>query len=282
MQDGVWIILSGSCKFPFALADRICFPICHCEAPTGPWRPEREARGSALGVQSREGTADANQLPIKWYAPIASVAAVTAQPLAALPPYGCGVPFTGSDRLAGWQCLQRKFIGAMPSSLSLRGGRRPTWQSRSTRPDHRKAIGENATAFPRLPRRFAPRNDTSGECRSAPAPSCGLMILYKALTERRYRRNRFSRFYRQPVRIGSIAPGGVYPSPTIIYDFPYSLSYGCISRNSPGVRPVSLRNALAKAVEDGKPHSAEICRTVSSVPRSRTLAFASRRRTMRA
>ena len=53
MQDGVWIILSGSCKFPFALADRICFPICHCEAPTGPWRPEREARGSALGVQSR-------------------------------------------------------------------------------------------------------------------------------------------------------------------------------------------------------------------------------------
>ena len=98
----------------------------------------------------------------KTYKPIASVAAVTAQPLAALPPYGCGVPFTGSDRLAGWQCLQRKFIGAMPSSLSLRGGRRPTWQSRSTRPDHRKAIGENATAFPRLPRRFAPRNDTSG------------------------------------------------------------------------------------------------------------------------
>ena len=62
----------------------------------------------------------------------------------------------------------------------------------------------------------------------------------------------------------------------------YNLSYGCISRNSPGVRPVSLRNALAKAVEDGKPHSAEMRRTVSSVPRSRTLAFASRRRTMRA
>ena len=28
-----------------------------------------------------------------------SVAALTAQPLAALPPYGCGVPFTGSERL---------------------------------------------------------------------------------------------------------------------------------------------------------------------------------------
>ena len=30
--------------------------------------------------------------------PITSIAALTAQPLAALPPYGCGVPFTGSDR----------------------------------------------------------------------------------------------------------------------------------------------------------------------------------------
>ena len=98
----------------------------------------------------------------KTYQPIASVAALTAQPLAALPPYGCGVPLAGCDRLAGWQCLQRKFIDATPSGLSLRGGRRPTWQSRSTRPDHRKAIGENATAFPRLPRRFAPRNDKSG------------------------------------------------------------------------------------------------------------------------
>ena len=62
------------------------------------WRPEREARGSALGVQSREGTADLERLSLKWYVPIASVAAVTAQPLAALPPYGCGVPLAGSDR----------------------------------------------------------------------------------------------------------------------------------------------------------------------------------------
>ena len=66
----------------------------------------------------------------KTYQPIASVAALTAQPLAALPPYGCGVPFTGSERPASWQCLQRKFIDATPSGLSLRGGRRPTWQSR--------------------------------------------------------------------------------------------------------------------------------------------------------
>ena len=46
-----------------------------------------------------------------------------------------------------------------PPYLSLRGGRRPTWQSRSTRPDRGKAIGEIATASPRFPRRFAPRND---------------------------------------------------------------------------------------------------------------------------
>ena len=136
--------------------------MCHCEAPKGPWRPEREARGSALGVQSREGTSSSYKVPIKTYKPIASVAAFPAQPLAALPPCGCGVPLAGCERPAGWQYLRHKFIGAMPSSLSLRGGRRPTWQSRSTRPDHRKAIGENATAFPRLPRRFAPRNDTSG------------------------------------------------------------------------------------------------------------------------
>ena len=62
-----------------------------------------------------------------------------------------------------------------PPDLSLRGGQRPTWrpereargsalgvQSRSSRLHRGKVTGEIATAFPRLPRRFAPRNDTSG------------------------------------------------------------------------------------------------------------------------
>ena len=89
-----------------------------------PWRPEREARGSALGVQSREGTRSLYRPPLKWYAPIASVAALTAQPLAALPPYGCGVPFTGGERHAGWHYLRHKFIGARPPSLSFRGAKR--------------------------------------------------------------------------------------------------------------------------------------------------------------
>ena len=107
----------------------------------------------------------------------------------------------------------------MPPDLSLRGGRRPTWrperaargsalgvQSRRTRPHRGKAIGENATAFPRLPRRFAPRNDTSGGCGGAPELSSGLMPLCKALTERRCRRNRCIPFYRQPVRTATAFP----------------------------------------------------------------------------
>ena len=39
-----------------------------------------------------------------------------------------------------------------PPDVSLRGGRRLTWQSCSTRLNRGKAIGKNAAAFPRLPR----------------------------------------------------------------------------------------------------------------------------------
>ena len=95
---------------------------------------------------------------------------------------------------------------AKAKGLSLRGGQRPTWQSRSTRLHRGKVTGEIATAFPRLPRRFAPRNDTSGGYCGAPAPSSGLIPLCKALNERRYRRNRSVRFYRHLVRTGSAFP----------------------------------------------------------------------------
>ena len=108
---------------------------------------------------------------------------------------------------------------ANAKGLSLRGGRRPTWrpereargsalgvQSRSTRLHRGKVTGEIATAFPRLPRRFAPRNDTSGGYCGAPAPSSGLIPLCKALNERRYRCNRSVRFYRHLVRTGSAFP----------------------------------------------------------------------------
>ena len=95
---------------------------------------------------------------------------------------------------------------ANAKGLSLRGGQRPTWQSRSSRLHRGKVTGEIATAFPRLPRRFAPRNDTSGRYCGAPAPSSGLIPLCKALNERRYRRNRSVRFYRHLVRTGSAFP----------------------------------------------------------------------------
>ncbi len=193
---------------------------CHCEAPKGPWRPEREARGSALGVQSREGSyvfAGAFLLPIPLLRDchVASLLAMTN--LGAL----CG--------------LRSRSITCQPARRSL---------SAAT-----DAIG--AHHF----------NDA----------------LYESAV---YRRERHAAPLQRSV--GSLANYQLSTFHLPSAGSRYNLSYGCISRNSPGVRPVSLRNALAKAVEDGKPHSAEMRRTVSSVPRSRTLAFASRRRTMRA
>ncbi len=71
-----------------------------------------------------------------------------------------------------WRNKQAVVKMALATELSLRGGRRPAWrpereargsalgvQSRSTRLNRGKAIGQIATAFPRLPRRFTPRND---------------------------------------------------------------------------------------------------------------------------
>ena len=97
----------------------------------------RKALGSVIAraLRARLRTADSNRLSLKWRAPIASVAAFPAQPLAALPPYGCGVPLAGSERLAGLQQGRHSFYGARSPDLSLRGGHRPTWQSREGTPD---------------------------------------------------------------------------------------------------------------------------------------------------
>ena len=98
------------------------------------------------------------------------------------------------------------------------------WQSRSTRSDRRKAIGESATASPRFPRRFAPQNDKLGSiARSAKPlynlPACKALTTRKGhaasvrrqsrqrlRSERRYRRNWLVRFYRYLVRTGSAFP----------------------------------------------------------------------------
>ena len=80
------------------------------------------------------------------------------------------------------------------------GALRP-WQSRSTRSDNRKASGEYGSVTQR------------GVEDAAPYKACAVDIVHgnlqlpKALTERRYRRNRLVRFCRQPVRIASAPPG---------------------------------------------------------------------------
>ena len=145
---------------------------------------------------------------------------------------------------------------AKTKGLSLRGGQRPTWrpereargsalgvQSCSTRPHRGKAIGEIVTAFPRLPRRFAPRNDKFGglcDWRGHPAICQPARRSVSAATDAigacrfiggRYESAVPSRdchvalllamtirgpvpFYRQPVPTVSSAPGGACPSPT--------------------------------------------------------------------
>ena len=68
-----------------------------------------------------------------------------------------------------------------------------TWESRSTRPHRGKAIDKIATAFPRLPRAQSALAMTNllalrHRIRAAKPTAC------KAVTDRRYRRNRLVRF----------------------------------------------------------------------------------------
>ena len=121
--------------------------VCHCEAPTGPW-------------QSREGTCSSYKPPLKWCAPIASVAALSERhwqlQISVYPADRTGHqichceeavgrrgnlgkalpewerhrrPYTPpgltvaalSERHAVWQSLRHIFCGARLPSLSLRG-----------------------------------------------------------------------------------------------------------------------------------------------------------------
>ena len=61
--------------------------------------------GGSIRNRNTAGTCNSYRLPAKTHKPIASIAALTAQPLAALPPYGCAVPFTGSERHGGLQVV---------------------------------------------------------------------------------------------------------------------------------------------------------------------------------
>ena len=62
---------------------------------------------------------------------------------------------------------------------------------------------------------LGPRNDKSGSI--APLNSCHQYCQPAWRPERRYRRNWCIPFYRQPLRIGSIAPGAACRSPTTLH-----------------------------------------------------------------
>ncbi len=53
-------------------------------------------------------------------------------------------------------------VSAVPPDVSLRGGHRPTWQSREGSYDFADGFPVIWSGTARLPRRFAPRNDKSG------------------------------------------------------------------------------------------------------------------------
>ena len=72
-----------------------------------------------VSVRMDRPVASAAAIPAQPAGREENVAAVTAQPLAALPPYGCGVPFTGGERHAG--C---RFGGTPPTAPDLVGERR--------------------------------------------------------------------------------------------------------------------------------------------------------------
>ena len=91
-------------------------------------RPHTPCRGAAC--RSRRCTPDSYWLPLKWYTPIASVAAL-------------------SERLVHLQIMQRKFIGMRLPSLSLRGPEGAVAISQYLA-GSQEGRGENATACPRL------------------------------------------------------------------------------------------------------------------------------------
>ena len=151
------------------------------------WRPEREARGSALGVQSRSSRLHRGK--------------VTGEIATAFP----RLPrrFAPRNDTSGGYCgAPAPSSGLIPLCKAL--NERRYRRNRSVR--FYRHLVRTGSAFPRLPRRFAPRNDTSGGYCGAPAPSSGLIPLCKALNERRYRCNRSVRFYRHLVRTGSAFP----------------------------------------------------------------------------
>ena len=160
--------------------------ICHCEGALRPW-------------QSREGTGDSHRPPLKWYAPIASVAAlserhgqlqiwrhsrrmcnaskfVIARPQRGRGNLGKAVAISPMTSLLSGRVLRDCHVASLLAMTNL--GALCGRQSRSItcQPARRSLSAATVkfdsdcvrrhsvyigSAFPRLPRRFAPRNDKS-------------------------------------------------------------------------------------------------------------------------
>ena len=139
----------------------------------------------------------------------------------------------------------------MPSDLSLRGPDGAVAISgRQLRFRRERPVIRPSTA--RLPRRFAPRNDTSGgavvhQCppavefsctrRSTPvkghAASVRRQSRQRLRSERRYRRNWCMPFSRRPVPIVTAPPGGACPRPYRgAYRFIGSLQWSTVMRRA--------------------------------------------------
>ena len=149
-----------------------CPQICHCEGALRPW-------------QSREGATSSYRASIITHKPIASVAALI-------------------ERHGGWQYLRHEFYGARFPSLSFRGAkRRGTLLQPVT-------FSPRPTCYPTWYCEIA--TSAYGRLAMTSLKACtfngaaGNMQLPKALTERRYRRNRLVRFYLWPVRTPSASP----------------------------------------------------------------------------
>ena len=71
--------------------------------------------------------------------------------------YCRGADSRARRKTSGWYRLALKWH--QPPNLSLRGGRRPTWQSREGSCDFADGFPVVRPCSARLPRRFAPRND---------------------------------------------------------------------------------------------------------------------------
>ena len=110
------------------------------------WRPEREARGSALGVQSRSSRLHRGK-----------VTGEIATAFPRLPRRFAPRNDTSGQRSNGNGAAHR--IGGT-TAASRTGGACPA-PTGPVRIERR--LVQIGSAFPRLPRRFAPRNDTSGQ-----------------------------------------------------------------------------------------------------------------------